>query len=370
MNYNSKSLSRYISNVRTDRLVSCFMPTSMAITANYHGSITTNYNNQFRQLVDLLNTERLELASTVQKNLQQCHDYIGSRNSGVRLAWKYEKADLELGGTGSCNWTEEQRDQILKNGNVTGAEGHHQKNVADHPEHQANPDNIKFYKSREEHLKEGHKGDFRNETDSDFIDKNGILQKTNYKRVIKNELFGLGISAVIGFGITFTITAIVEVATTGIDSVEFIDVFSHSFNAGLIGGAISAGCYCLGRLVSNFLQAKGIAILSNSLLHHAFAGGVTILLLSVVQFIKMKFEGVETTEVFKQVGKQVVQSGTSLALYILAIGFFGKTIGLVVSVGIGIMFIAYNIYDIYHQRKINEHITEFIIERHKPVISG
>ena len=42
-----------------------------------------------------------------------------------------------------------------RNWKVRGAEGHHQKNVADHPEDQGDPDNIKFYKSRKEHLEKG-----------------------------------------------------------------------------------------------------------------------------------------------------------------------------------------------------------------------
>ena len=93
-------------------------------------------------------------------------NFRGSRSKGVKLAWKYEKADIEMGGKGSANWNENQRQEILENGKVRGAEGHHQRNVADHPEDQADPNNIKYYKSREEHLQEGHGGDFKNESDA------------------------------------------------------------------------------------------------------------------------------------------------------------------------------------------------------------
>ena len=55
--------------------------------------------------------------------------------------------------------------EIKETGKVRGAEGHHQKNVADHPEDQGDPDNIKFYKSRKEHLEKGHNGDFHNSSD-------------------------------------------------------------------------------------------------------------------------------------------------------------------------------------------------------------
>jgi len=82
-----------------------------------------------------------------------------------------------MGGKGSADWSPAQQEEILQNrsdvvnksktvdgkqvnpkGGVRGTEGHHQKNAADHPEHQANPDNIKFYKDKPSHLEEGHGG--------------------------------------------------------------------------------------------------------------------------------------------------------------------------------------------------------------------
>ena len=117
------------------------------------------------------------------------------------MAWKYEKADVEMGGNGTANWNESQKQEILERGSVRGAEGHHQRNVAAHPEDQADPDNIKFYKSRKEHLEEGHHGDFHNESDAPPIDKEAKLEHTNRTRVIRNELKGAGIAAVIGLSL-------------------------------------------------------------------------------------------------------------------------------------------------------------------------
>lgn len=94
-----------------------------------------------------------------------------------------------MGGKGiTRKWTKEESAIILSGKTVPGYEGHHEKNVADNPEEQANPDNIVFY-SHEEHLKE-HNGSFKNPTDGKLINKEKKLQKTNTKRNVKNELTG------------------------------------------------------------------------------------------------------------------------------------------------------------------------------------
>ena len=42
--------------------------------------------------------------------------YKSSRSQGVKLAWKYEKADVEMGGNGTANWNESQKQEILERG--------------------------------------------------------------------------------------------------------------------------------------------------------------------------------------------------------------------------------------------------------------
>ena len=121
-----------------------------------------------------------------------------------------------MGGRGSSDWDDAQCQEIKETGKVRGAEGHHQKNVADHPEDQGDPDNIKFYKSRKEHLEKGHNGDFHNSSDAPKIDKDKMLKKTNSKRVFRNEIKGIGIAAAIGIGVGFTIGFAVSLAQTGV----------------------------------------------------------------------------------------------------------------------------------------------------------
>ena len=375
MSRNNRSLSECVRNVQSNlmfsRGIGSVMPTTMSTITNTYGATTVGFNNQYKSILDTLSTKRNDLAQTVQDKLAQNPDYIGSRNAGVKLAWQYEKADIEMSGSGSANWNADEQNQILnsKTGTVTGAEGHHQKNVADHPEYQADPDNIKFYKTRAEHLQEGHDGNFQNESDAPFINKDKMLENTNHKRVFANEIRGATISAAIGFGIAFTISAVVELATMGIDAVEMSDLVIHSVRAGVEGSAISSVVYCSGRAMSNFLQDRGVDLLSKTgaLINYAAVGAVSIALVSTIQFVKLKMNGIEASEAFKEVGKNVLFSGALLALSIVAQGLYGGYAGLIVSTSVGLVVLTVNVVDASHQRKFHKQIEEYIIEEHKPI---
>ena len=126
--------------------------TAIASTSHTVAATTTQFNNQLNSFLDVLHAERNRIANKVAEGLANDPGYKGARNDGVKLAWDYEKADVEMGGRGSSKWNNSQRQEIKDTGRVRGAEGHHQKNVSDHPEDQGDPDNIKFYKSKKEHL--------------------------------------------------------------------------------------------------------------------------------------------------------------------------------------------------------------------------
>lgn len=375
MQHKSRSLSSYIKDSRynvINKIASSVMPMSSATITNNFGTITVGYNNQFNFLTDSLNVQKNKLAQTVQQKLFQDANYKGSRNAGVKLAWQYEKADIEMGGNGSANWTPDEKNQILnsKTGTVSGAEGHHQKNVVDHPKYQANPDNIKFYKTKQEHLQEGHNGNFQNESDASFIDKNKMLENTNHKRVFFNEIKGASISAAIGFGVALTISAVVELAIMGIEAVDVNDLVLHSLRSGLEGGMISSIVYCSGRMVSSFMQKHGIDLLTKvgTLINYAVVGTVSIVLMSTIQFIKMKINGAETSEAFRQVGKNVLYSTSILAVSIIAQGLCGGYAGLIVSTSVGLIILSANVVNSSYERKLNNRIREFAIEEYKPIL--
>lgn len=357
----------------TENVKGALMPIASATVADRFGSITVGFNSQYNGLLNELEAQRIELAQAVQSRLSQNPNYTGLRNAGVKLAWQYEKADIKMGGKGSANWTKAEQEEMLnsKTGTVLGAEGHHQKNVVDHPEYQADPDNIKFYKSRQEHLQQGHDGNFQNESDASFIDKNRMLERTNNRRVFINEIKGVSISAVIGLGVAFTISAITELVRVGIESVEMDEFIGHSIRAGVEGGTISAITYGTGRLLSTILQNQGVDLLTKTgaLVNFMVVGVVSITLVSTYQLIKMKMSGVEMSAAFKEVGRQALFSISVLAVSIIAQGVCGGYAGLIVSTSVGLAVFTVGVINTTHQRKLETQIKEYAIEEYRPLLT-
>lgn len=377
-----KSLTFYQTTTSQSRLtidasyVGGLSAAAIASTTYSTVTTTTQFNNQLNDFLDVLHAERDRIARKVTDGLAKDPRYKGARNDGVNLAWKYERADVEMGGKGSANWNKKQRQEIKNTGRVRGAEGHHQKNVADHPEDQGDPDNIKFYKSRKKHLEEGHNGNYHNKSDADKIDKDKMLKKTNAKRVFKNEIRGIGIAAAIGVGAGFTIGFAVSLAQTGItpDSIKY--AFANGEKSGLASGIQSAVGYGIGRTVGQLassalegvLKNIGVEITDNisKMCSMGVVGAITIAVFSTVQFVKLIYNGKSLKTATIQVGKQALFSLSLLAVSIAAQGFWGGPAGMIVSVSTGIIFITYAISDAVHQRHYSEKLQIYMIDKCKP----
>lgn len=338
-------------------------------------STANGYNAQLNEYLIKLNT--LRAGDAQRYNLSSPNQ--AARNMGVKRAWMYEKADIEMGGSGSANWSAEEKAQILKHDSVRGAEGHHQQNVSDHPEQQANPDNIKFYKTKDEHLQDGHDGNWDNESNKPLTDKNNMLEKSNSKRVFKNELKGLGLAVVIGSAAGLTIGFITTLAQSGItpDTLKLATI--EGIKSGAESGILSAAGYGIGRTIgevasqaiSGVLENAGITITENisKMVNMGVVGALTIVVFSTYQFIKLKLKGVATREALIQTGKQALFSLSLLAVSIAAQGIWGVAAGIIVSVSIGVIMIAYSVADTVHQRHFAEKIRIYTIEKCYPSFS-
>lgn len=346
-------------------------------------STTTQFNAQLNGFLDLFANQRAHDAVTL--NLVEANQ--NARNRGVFRAWEYEKADIMMGGNGSENWTAQEKQQILENvkiddqgnsrGGVRNAEGHHQKNVADNPEEQANPDNIKFYRSRTEHKEKGHNGDWHNESDAPMKDKDAMIKSTNRKRVFKNEVRGLGIAAAIGVGVGFTIGFAVSLAQSGVvpDSIKY--ALAEGGKSGISSGIQSVVGYGVGRTVGQvaakamegLLSNLGLEITENisKMCSMGTIGAITIAAFSSVQFIKLIRNGESLKSAAIQVGKQALFSLSLLVVSIAAQGIFGGPAGIIVSVSTGIIFVTYSIADTVHQRYYSEKLRVYMIKKCKPV---
>jgi hypothetical protein len=402
--------------LKSNRSLSFYQPTSVAgkplISSVYSGGIasvatanvnmvtaatTTGFNNQLNGFLNLLNAEREQLAQKVAQGLSKDALYTGARQDGVSLAWDYEAADIKMGGSGSENWDAAEQKEILQNrpdtvnktkvvdgvrsksGGIRGAEGHHQQNVADHPEAQADPDNIKFYRSRREHLDKGHQGDWKNESNEPLTDKTQMLKDTNIKRVFRNELRGLGVAVAIGMGVGITIGFAVTLAQSGVTPESLKLALIEGAKGGAEAGIMSAVSYGIGRTIgelatkaaAGLLENLGVAITDNisKMCGMGVIGGMTIVVFSAYQFIKLKCQGLATREALSQVGKQALFSLSLLAVSIAAQGIWGGPAGIIVSVSIGIFFISYAIGTSVHQRRFAETIRVYMIDKCRPTFS-
>ncbi|WP_455537140.1 hypothetical protein [Prevotella koreensis] len=341
-------------------------------------STTNRYNTQCKEFVSNLRELTQRYNVKVKQVIALNPTYTGSRSNGVKLAWKYEKADITMGGKGSANWNELQRQEIKERGTVRGAEGHHQRNVADYPEEQVNPDNIKFYKSKKEHLEKGHNGDFHNESVAPKIDKEDMLKRTNRKRVLKNELKGASLAAIIGFVSGASIGFIVTIAQNGISPDSIKDAAINGWKVGLEGAAFGLlnhmGTRFVGDIATNtmtvLLSNFGIKVTENitKSCNMAVAGSVAIITFSIYQFVRLKRNGLHTNEALRFVWKDVKVSVASLAITVTVQAAFGGPAALAVSIGIGAILLSYSMYNVYHDKKLMSKIHCYTIEKSYPLI--
>lgn len=391
---NNRSLTFYqpVSISASDPLLSANAGTlasgAMAYNAYATATTTTGYNTDLASKLNSLNAQRDKIAAKVARGLARDPSYTGARNDGVSLAWKYEKADIEMGGSGSENWTPKERQEIIDNitidgdnarGGVRGAEGHHRKNVADHPEDQGDPDNIKFFRSREEHLKKGHGGDWHNESDAPKTDGNAMLKKTNSKRVFKNELKGIGIAAAIGIGVGFTLGFAVTLAQSGVTPDSVKTAFVNGAKGGAESGVLAAIGYGIGRTigetavaaVTGLLENIGIEVTENisKLCGMGTVGMMMIAVFSVYQFVKLALSGVSVRGAFVQAGIQALISLSLLAVSILVQGLRGGYAGIIVSTGVGITCMVYSLGTAVQRRHFSEKLQIYMIEKCKPVFA-
>ncbi|WP_195938846.1 hypothetical protein [Romboutsia sp. 1001713B170131_170501_G6] len=331
-----------------------------------------------RTITESFNSE----LSSFHDQFKSMNKTTGSRNLGVSNAWKYEYAEVKMGGEGTRNWTNEQKIELLENGKVKYMEGHHINNVSHHAEQQSNPNNIKFL-NREEHLLEHH-GDFRNETKGKMYDRDQRLIKVNSKRVIKNEIYGLGTAAAIGLGIGFTIGFLVSLSQNDLNPNSIKYAFITGTKSGIESSAMAMGGHIIGRSIgsvaSDTLTSCVIGCLGKNIAEETLnniykmcnigvVGTLSIAIFSIYQFTKMKMMGLSTKECLIRTGKSVGLSFSVLILSIVAQGIYGGSIGVIVSVVAGIIMTGKILKKEIKTREIAKKITTYSISLTEPLFA-
>lgn len=353
------SLFQFEKNYKKKSTVGLNSSMVAGMIGSYHfGTVISGFNSEYSSFVNSLRSERNGVAERLANRLADNPSYIGMRSEGVDLAWKYEKADIQMGGKGSANWNESQRAEILETGRVRGSEGHHGKNVADHPQDQADPDNIRFYKSREEHLADGHKGDWQNSSDMPKQDKELMLRLTNTKRVVIKELTGIGITAGIAFGLGASIEVVSTLAREGISLSTVKLALKSGVKSGLKCAAFAVGTYVMSRVIS-FALEKVVGIGA------AWANGIASPIVSAifagVEFIILQKSGYSTTAALK---KSATHAAIRIAIWALGfIPYCGKILSFVATV----IYTGYEVGSGIKEAKFIKELEIKTIEWAKPV---
>ena len=182
-----------------------------------------------------------------ERNINDASQFHRLRNKGVKTAWQYEKASIKLGGNGTANWNRSEKEQILKFGKVKGAQGHHQMNVHHHPDFMSEASNIKFYKNGKDHLHDGHGGNFRNESDKPFVDRDRQLINDYENGKVKMEIYSAVIAVTLGFALNSSISLVIELSENGIDSDSLKLALENASYEGFKGALTSSVYYGLYR---------------------------------------------------------------------------------------------------------------------------
>ncbi len=307
--------------------------------SSHVASNTLAFNTDFNQKYNHINMLSERGVMRTQQRLMSNPNYRGGRGIGVKNAWRYEQFDMEMGGSGSGgSWMFTKKDEIVTTGKAKGAEGHHAQNVADHPLEQSNPDNIIFFKDRKDHLQKGHGGDFHNESDMPMIDRKRMVRNTNTKRIIKNEIKGVGIAAIIGFGTTATMSYIIELSKNGISYETFKNASRTAAINGTIGAGFGIGSYLVYRgveLVADYaIKKMGIQLSEGALkgIKGGVAGGILIAGTSAYGYWQLRNEGYSVQDSLIETGIQSIFPTVTLALSLYG-GPIGLTIGTVSTLG-------------------------------------
>lgn len=288
------------------------------------------------------------------------------RDAGVRTAWRYERESIKLGGRGSENWTRAERAQILQRKTLEGAQGHHLMNVHDHPDFMTEASNIKFYRTRDEHRIKGHGGDFHNESDMPFIDKDLMLIKDFNRGMLKREMFAAGTAAIAGFTVSASITLMIELANNGLTVENFKESLQTASIEGLKGascGVLYYGGFRLGgeaierAIPLMHLGPRAAKLIKTQGAKMAILGGAIIVADSIWQTTKDINNGEDITVALQNTAKK-----QALPVALLALTVCNAPAGLIASIG----SIGYSVFTGYREQqtleKVHIHQMDFLYE--------
>jgi hypothetical protein len=337
---------------------------------------TAKFNHDFNSSYTKFNNQRSKIDVKLHSRLKLDPSYKGFRREAPRLARMAEKDLIQLRGRGTRGWTPSQEASLLAGKNPDGVQAHHRKNVHNHPEQQANPDNIKFAKDGKEHLRY-HKGNFKNPTDGDLTDYNKEFKNAKVEKEARIQASGLGAAVAIAAGIGFAIGFIITLAQNGVSIEAVKEAAIQGVKTAGLGAIGGAGSYTVAQTVGKslsgslqgFLAANSIKVTPNiaEMCDIAVVGIIVIIAFSIIQFIWLKHKGESTKSALKQVGTQILISLGILVISLIAQGLFAGAAGIIASLICAAILTIVQVINTIHAKKVADYIHKYIVVKSYPV---
>lgn len=321
------------------------------------------------------------MAKIVRSRAERSPDYLSAlaqyketgETSPLLQQEKLAELSKELKDVDLSQVTQKQFKKLVNNYCET-TEFHHKNSISNDHTQQNNPDNIAPLKKTDHencHRNQEGKLDYRDPVKGDVLDRQRDLKIANRKRVFRNELKGVGMAVAVGVGLGFSMSFIAEAAIQGISGENLGTLLSHSTEAGLEAGVISAVTYGAGRLTTELIQTLGVDIATKSgvMLNMAAVGAISLLVVSGISYARMRWHGTERREALAVVGKQMAVSGSILILSLIAQSAFGGLAGMLVSLSIGLIFLANGIMTARHENEVNLRLQEYTVAQYRPLFS-
>ena len=97
-----------------------------------------------------------------------------------------------------------------------------------------------------------------------MINRDKMLTRTNARRVFRNEVRGIGLTAAIGLGIGFSIGFAATLAQSGISVGTIQDALKGGLQGGLTAAGLSVTGYALSRTLGQVASCAVVGALENA----------------------------------------------------------------------------------------------------------
>lgn len=321
------------------------------------------------------------ISKIVRSRVERASDYLNALDqykktgkvSPILQKGKLAELSKELKDVDLSKLTAKEFKKLVHNYCET-TEFHHKTSISKDPNQQNNPDNIQPLKTSEhdnQHRNQDGKVVYRDPVEGEPVNRQKDMKVGNKKRVFRNELKGLGVAVATGVGLGFCMSFVAEVAIKGISGDNIESLLSNSTKAGFEAGGLSAVTYGAGRLTTELVQKLGVNVATKSgvIINMATVGVISILVVSAISYVRMRWNGTERSIALREVGKQVAVSGSILLLSLIAQSAFCGCAGMLVSLSVGLIFLANGIITARHENEVSIQLQEYTVGQYRPLFS-